>query len=718
MSKATDSVLSGESRWCVEHGSCLDIMRTMPENSVDSIVTDPPAGISFMQRSWDSSKGGRNEWILWLSEIMTESIRVLRPGAHGLVWAMPRTSHWTGMALENAGFNIKDTLHHSFGSGFPKSLNVSKNIDRCLCALRGESSGDAAELDQEVLLKGLLEQGQIWKQEQDVSVVRSRLGCEEPHSGPEESYVLKRVRNEKGKLSQGEGEEEGEERTREEVPNVRDNVQALHHEVLQPSLLGANKGLSHESDMSPIAPELDGCNYTVGEGEDDGCGEPCVARRSDLLAQPRELQAGEVCEMSSADSDGAQGRLRDGAPAVHGQENGTNIGLAGGCPSHRPRSAEQSFGEPGIVAGQRKPQEGGAWDICGGCGKPIIPDGIGTALKPGHEIWWLVQKPLSGTYSDNVERYRTGGINVDACRIAHASPEDFAAHEAQVNAIKARGGSMEDSWKNSSDLSGASDVSAKGRWPANLLLQHSASCERIGTVSVKANPTWDTPNREAESAFTGKKVSKVRHAETSKDFHMQQGAPILEESVPQWRCDNSCPVKLMDRQNEEGASRFFAQFELEDLDLDPFIYCAKPSRAERDFGMEGFAEVSGGDATGRKDGSAGVNNPRAGAGRTGGSRNIHPTIKSLQLMRYLCKLVTPKNGIVLDPFTGSGSGGMAALLEGFRFVGCELNNSEIEPFVDIARARIGHVASGEYHRQSAQKKLPADVKRPGQQSMF
>lgn len=114
----------------IYHGDCLDILKTFPDNSVDSMVTDPPAGIAFMNKSWDADKGGRDQWIFWMIEIMAECKRVMKPGAHGLVWALPRTSHWTATALEDAGFEVRDVVNHAFGSGFPKSLNISKAIDK------------------------------------------------------------------------------------------------------------------------------------------------------------------------------------------------------------------------------------------------------------------------------------------------------------------------------------------------------------------------------------------------------------------------------------------------------------------------------------------------------------------------------------------------------------------------------------------------------------
>jgi DNA modification methylase len=150
-------------------GDALETLKGFDDNVFDAIVCDPPAGIGFMlskDRTWDSDKGGRDQWIAWLTSIMKEAMRALKPGGHCLVWALPRTSHWTATALEDAGFEIRDvihhiysadtalqsflasltpeqheaferliesqassTLYHLFGSGFPKSLDVSKAID-------------------------------------------------------------------------------------------------------------------------------------------------------------------------------------------------------------------------------------------------------------------------------------------------------------------------------------------------------------------------------------------------------------------------------------------------------------------------------------------------------------------------------------------------------------------------------------------------------------
>jgi site-specific DNA-methyltransferase (adenine-specific) len=124
------------------------------------------------------------------------------------------------------------------------------------------------------------------------------------------------------------------------------------------------------------------------------------------------------------------------------------------------------------------------------------------------------------------------------------------------------------------------------------------------------------------------------------------------------------------------AARFFPTFRYE----------AKPSTAEREQGVEHKVKQSAGELTGgRKEGSAGLSNPRAGAGHTSNGRaNTHPTVKSIALMQWLCRLITPTGGKVLDPFCGSGTTGIAALREGFGFVGVELDPE----YAEIARARV------------------------------
>lgn len=108
-------------RWRVDEGDCLDVLRTLPDDSASSCVTDPPSGTGFMKLAWDMK--GRAAFIADLEARAREMYRVLRPGAYALVWALPRTSHWTGMAIETAGFHVQDRVTHLFAQGWPKSKN-------------------------------------------------------------------------------------------------------------------------------------------------------------------------------------------------------------------------------------------------------------------------------------------------------------------------------------------------------------------------------------------------------------------------------------------------------------------------------------------------------------------------------------------------------------------------------------------------------------------
>ena len=300
-------------------------------------------------------------------------------------------------------------------------------------------------------------------------------------------------------------------------------------------------------------------------------------------------------------------------------------------------------------------------------------EGWGTALKPAHEPIILARKPLAGTVAANVLAHGTGGLNVDGCRLDPRGTEqkqgDYKGSEVQVVGAR-QGGKVY-----GADL---------GRWPANFVLSHSEGC-----------------------VATGEFTRAPRATNLPKDLADSLPADVQEV----YRCAPGCPVAELDRQSgtskesdrplkrkgarqmegwglaaesegvrhpgEGGASRFF--------------YCAKPSTRERDYGCEHLPARTGGEATGRQDDSAGVRNPRAGAGRGGGRRNYHPTVKPLALMRWLCRLVTPPGGVVLDPFTGSGTTGIAALLEGYRFVGVEMT----EEYLPITEARLRAALRGE-----------------------
>lgn len=110
------------------HGDCLDVLRTLPSASVDAVVTDPPYGLSFMGKRWDYDVPSVEVW--------QECLRVLKPGGHLLAFAGTRTQHRMAVRIEDAGFEIRDMIAWVYGSGFPKSLDVSKAIDKAAGAER------------------------------------------------------------------------------------------------------------------------------------------------------------------------------------------------------------------------------------------------------------------------------------------------------------------------------------------------------------------------------------------------------------------------------------------------------------------------------------------------------------------------------------------------------------------------------------------------------
>ena len=279
--------------------------------------------------------------------------------------------------------------------------------------------------------------------------------------------------------------------------------------------------------------------------------------------------------------------------------------------------------------------------------------GWGTALKPALEPITVARKPLIGTVAENVLEHGTGAINVDGCRVECKDKAKFPAGTISDTEAVFGGGAGRYASRARTD-----DGSPNGRWPANLI--HDGSDEVVGLFPVTgASKATPRNNGDFKSVAKGRDLPHVTYG------HDDNGG---------------------------SAARFF--------------YCAKASKKDRDEGCEHLPEHQEGLQLPRgKCPDCGTwKNAGEEQCKCGGkwemtsnpppkARNNHPTVKPTALMRYLCRLVTPPEGIVLDPFMGSGSTGKAAVMEGFQFIGIE---REAE-YLQIAKARI--------EREPAQKQL-------------
>ena len=272
-----------------------------------------------------------------------------------------------------------------------------------------------------------------------------------------------------------------------------------------------------------------------------------------------------------------------------------------------------------------------------------LGDGIGTALKPAHEPIVMARKPLSGTVAANVLEHGTGAINVDGCRVKYESGGDSASNPMTR---RARGCKTTSNTGGSRSIWGSGAArneigNPQGRWPANILHDGSPEVLAVFPETTSGNLSPHHRLRASENlAMSGPNQERNPRAEFGGDTG--------------------------------SAARYF--------------YSAKASRAERELGLEDFTPVSGQSVTGRAPGSAGAKCGGYAGTSESERRNVHPTVKPVSVMRWLARLVTPPGGVVLDPYTGSGTTGVAAALEGFDFVGCELSPE----YVEIARARIAH----------------------------
>ena len=404
-------------------------------------------------------------------------------------------------------------------------------------------------------------------------------------------------------------------------PKAKRDLHPLRDSDVSPSLdIGEGRGEVLQPGVSQSGASIEG-REQLSASKIRG-GESSMEGRRDLLAETRELQADQVCPVSGGVSAyGSEGRLHNGTSSDNGADNGALPIKDRSRASCEPRPAGQPTGESGVIPKQRGAQERG-----------VEADQV--CAKCGKLAQWqgfgTALKPSHEPIT--VARKPLGEKTVAANVLAHGTGGiNVDGCRVGTETIKhSQDKKSFQKWKEMDgrtpkDVENPEPTFHEGRWPANLI--HDGSDEVVGLF----------PNANGSKPGT------------------RYNGPKFDGDVYN---ASSTAQKEFGYGDTGSAARFF--------------YCAKASKRDRDEGVAGVAGVAGVGAL-RDNGRA--SKPRA---------NIHPTVKPTDLMRYLCKLVTPPKGIVLDPFMGSGSTGKAAMLEGFQFIGIERDAE----YFKIATSRI------------------------------
>lgn len=639
------------------HGDCLEELKKLEDNSVDALVTDPPAGIAFMGKHWDSDKGGRDYWIKWMSEVMQECLRVLKPGAHGLVWSLPRTSHWTAMALEDAGFEIRDCITHLFGSGFPKSLDISKAIDK--------AAGAEREIIEYRLKNGDMRGNQNFgNHNQSNKKVECNISAPSTDAAKQwqgfgtalkpacERWLLVRKAGITGEIgaelwytsaSLGESlcrmlpakfvkkiftfnQNDSKDAPPDFVQWIVDvlNTEKLDEIFAKTDMCNSQEAVSTFLNIVSLWKDI-----LVGLWENQS--KFTIKMETDLIIELKILRfllsklTQAIITLDGIKPSGVNANAS--LVAEYSKESGAKLDYI------RTHFAVVSAGSEASSSNQT-------------LSASLAIEGV-LSRAPFAETIWLIRKPLSEkTVAANVLKWGCGGLNIDGCRIESVRPAS-SFNQRDIN-----GGN----WNSAKPGCARVQVQSEnlGRFPANLVLSHTEYC------------TDDQCDMECavkmlnEQSIAGGMHSADRARSNERDTSGEGKGLFPMHGAGGHRIGDS-----------GSASRFF--------------YCAKASKSERNAGLEGMPDkilaMSGGAAAARGEF---YNNGDSSYNKTKIVKNHHPTVKAQKLMRYLCKLITPPGGTILDPFMGSGSTGLAAKSEGFSFIGIEKE----EEYLKIAEARL------------------------------
>jgi site-specific DNA-methyltransferase (adenine-specific) len=328
-------------------------------------------------------------------------------------------------------------------------------------------------------------------------------------------------------------------------------------------------------------------------------------------------------------------------------------------------------------------------------------EGWGTALKPANEPICVARKPISEkTIAENVLRWGTGGINIDGCRIGTDDKLQKLVNDGNKNLF-------DNSRKE--PLSQGKKIefvdAGEGRFPANFIIE--CTCDEV------------IPGNKGEVKKSNGRVRENHKYNSVGNMGSYDGEGTIDNYNDKGdiHTNPDCPCRLLDEQsgilkgvvgnkrisgpkqifNETGTSVEKQLYDIGTPDsggASRFFYVAKVSKKERNMGLDNFEEkTSGGKGHGLDRRCSHCNTSMLKPEDckceepdwiTPPKKNTHPTIKPINLLTYLVRLITPPNGIVMDCYMGSGSTGIAALLEGFQFIGMEMD----EQYFNIAEARI------------------------------
>jgi len=723
-------------------GNNIEVLKNYPDNYFDSIVTDPPYGLgkepdaNELMKDWIEKGyhevGGSGfmgkEWDAFVPQpiFWKEVFRVLKHGGHVVAFYGTRTYDWGVMAMRFAGFEVRDCIQWLYGSGFPKSHNISKAIDKMYGAER------------EVIGEKRTPDGKLYSSRVPNAINKYQGGFN-TYSDLIFNINITAPSTDQAKKWDGWGS--ALKPAHEDLVLARKPFQFssdfvyLYENIVYNLKLQICQSKLFAKDVKEIfllsqkelqRGELDFAQWSVGkpfntmedllvlmdmlqlELKEGNTTLNIVLLWLNTLVElwnvantyTTETESSTITELRILNSLEWESIFQNITLLKDNKTNGLIANVL---------TVESLFSVLNLKLN----------DILTHSAKENVTlKESEKTFVPNSEQIVLARKPLEKGLSiaENVLKWGTGGINIDGCRVGTNGGTERGE----------QGLRMKDE-KNGFRENGIINHINQGRFPANLILTHHPECECVGTKKVKShNP--DNKNDNVGFNPNGDNLYGKGNGFTNNVGYAENGEEIIED----WKCHDDCPIKILDEQsgilNQQGLCKtddksgwqnnyvggggvnsVKRKLYLDKGGASRFFYVAKASKSERNKGLEGFEEKEKPDnyimpkltcsecGSKRVDSSNTLvcgcngkthyeeqNSTESKNNLAGGNKNFHPTVKPIKLMQYLVRLITPLNGIVLDPFCGSGTTGIAAKIEGFNFIGIEMD----EEYHKIAKARI------------------------------